>query len=102
MWRPTTSFLLKLPVDELEAIERARGAVRRLTWVRAVLREACERAGEPPALVRRSSPRRSTADPRTRREQAARVLEATSRVTPSSQAKRGVRPIPRDVSDGFR
>lgn len=36
------SFLLKLPDRELQAIERARGPMKRLTWVRLILRRECD------------------------------------------------------------
>ena len=97
------SFLLRLPDEELQAIERARGSAKRLTWVRSILREACASAGEaPPPKPSRGSPRRSTADPATRRTQAKAVLDAAARVIPpltSAEAKKGVEPR---VRDGFR
>lgn len=100
------SFLLRLPDEELQAIERARGPAKRLTWVRSILREACASAGEaPPPKPSRGSPRRSTADPATRRTQAKAVLDAAARVArvmpplTSAEAKKGVEPR---VRDSFR
>lgn len=50
------SIALRLPEEELTAIEVARGSTKRLTWIRQVLRDACEAEPVPAAKPARNAP----------------------------------------------